>query len=54
MVGKNLEKGMANHSSISAWRIPWIEEPGRLYSPWGCKESDLTEQQLKKKKYLDC
>ena len=24
------EKGMANHSSILAWRIPWIEEPGRL------------------------
>ena len=25
-----LEKGMAMHSSILAWRIPWIEEPGRL------------------------
>jgi len=25
-----LEKGMANHSSILAWRIPWTEEPGRL------------------------
>ena len=25
-----LEKGMAAHSSILAWRIPWIEEPGRL------------------------
>ena len=25
-----LEKEMANHSSILAWRIPWIEEPGRL------------------------
>ena len=25
-----LEKGMANHSSIPAWRIPWTEEPGRL------------------------
>ena len=23
-----LEKGMATHSSILAWRIPWIEEPG--------------------------
>ena len=31
------------HSSILAWRIPWAEEPGRLYSPWGCKESDITE-----------
>ena len=25
-----LEKGMATHSSILAWRIPWIEEPGGL------------------------
>ena len=27
-----LEKGMATHSSILAWRIPWTEEPGRLQS----------------------
>ena len=27
-----LEEGMANHSSIPAWRIPWTEEPGRLQS----------------------
>ena len=27
-----LEKGMATHSSILAWRIPWPEEPGRLQS----------------------
>ena len=27
-----LEKGMATHSSILAWRIPWIKEPGRLQS----------------------
>ena len=25
-----LEKGMASHSSILAWKIPWIEEPGGL------------------------
>ena len=25
-----LEKEMATHSSVLAWRIPWIEEPGRL------------------------
>ena len=25
-----LEKGMATHSSILAWRTPWTEEPGRL------------------------
>ena len=27
-----LEKGMASHSSILAWRIPWTEEPGGLQS----------------------
>ena len=27
-----LEKGLATHSSILAWRIPWTEEPGRLQS----------------------
>ena len=27
-----LEKGMATHSDILAWRIPWREEPGRLQS----------------------
>ena len=26
------EKGMATHSTILAWRIPWTEEPGRLQS----------------------
>ena len=31
-VGKiPLEKGMATHSNILAWRIPWTEKPGRLY-----------------------
>ena len=38
-----LEKGMATHSSILAWRIPWTEDLGD-YSPWGCKELDTTEQ----------
>ena len=33
-----LEKGMATHSSILVWEIPWTEELG------GCKESDETEQ----------
>ena len=28
--GISLEEGMATHSSILAWRIPWTEEPGRL------------------------
>ena len=27
-----LEEGMATHSSILAWRVPWTEEPGRLQS----------------------
>jgi len=27
-----LEEGMATHSSILAWRIPWTEEPGGLQS----------------------
>ena len=27
-----LEKGMATHSSVLAWRIPWAEEPGGLQS----------------------
>ena len=34
------EKGMDTHSSILALKIPWTEDPGGLYSPWGCKESD--------------
>ena len=33
---------MATHSNILAGRIPWTEEPGS-YSPWGHKESDMTE-----------
>ena len=28
----NLEKAMAPHSSTPAWKIPWMEEPGRLQS----------------------
>ena len=36
-----LEKELATHSSILAWRIPWIEEPGRLQS-LGSQESDTT------------
>ena len=41
--GGSHEKGMATHSSILAWRIPWTEELGG-YRPWGHKESDTTEQ----------
>ena len=39
-----MEKEMANHSSIFAWKIPWAEEPGGLRSPCGRKESGMTEQ----------
>jgi len=34
-----LEKGMATHYSILAWRIPWMEEPGGLHTVHGITES---------------
>ena len=37
-----LEKVMATHSTILAWRIPWTEEPVG-HGPWGHKEWDTTE-----------
>ena len=37
-----LEKEIATHSNIPAWKTPQTEEPGRLQSI-GCKESDETE-----------
>ena len=37
-----LEKGMATHSSILAWRIPWTEDSGGL-QPTGVAESAVTE-----------
>ena len=40
----HVEKGMATHFSILTWRIPWIEEPDGLFSPWGHKELDTTER----------
>ena len=39
----SLEKGMATHSSILAWKLPWTEEPGELRSR-GRRESDMTER----------
>ena len=39
-----LEKEMAAHSSILAWRIPRAEEPGGLHSSWDLRESDTAEQ----------
>ena len=38
-----LEKEMATHSGILAWRIPWTEGSGRLQS-MGSQESDTTER----------
>ena len=38
-----LEKEMATHSSILAWRVLWTEEPGELQS-MGLKELDMTER----------
>ena len=35
-----LQEGMATHSSVLAWRIPWSLVG---YSPQGCKESDMTK-----------
>ena len=35
-----LKKGMATHSSILAWRIPWTEKPDMVQD---CKELDMTE-----------
>ena len=37
-----LERGMATHSCILSWRIPWTEDPGGQ-PPWGRKESGATE-----------
>ena len=37
-----LEKGVATHSSVLVWRIPWTEEPGGLQSV-RLQESDTTE-----------
>ena len=39
-----LEKEMATHSSILAWRIPWTQRSLVGYSLWARKESDMTER----------
>ena len=40
----SLEKEIATHSSILAWKIPQSEELGAGYRPWGRKESGMTER----------
>ena len=41
-IGKTLGVGNGNPLQILDWKITWTEEPGG-YSPWGCKESVMTE-----------
>ena len=57
-LGRSLEEGMAAHSRILAWRIPWTEEPGGLQSI-GRKEVDMTKATehsavLRWAEYLQC
>ena len=40
----SLEKGIATHSSILAWRIPWTKELDELHTVHGDAESDMPEQ----------
>ena len=49
-----LEKEMATHSNIFAWKTPWTEEPGGLH-PRGHKELDMTKHagRMKGKKLPD-
>ena len=41
-MGRSLEKGIATHSSILAWRIPWKKSQAD-YCPWSHKELDMTD-----------
>ena len=47
-----LEKEMATHSSMLAWKIPWTEEPGRLQSMEVRVRHDLVIQQLTPERYI--
>ena len=38
-----LEKGMATHSGILAWKIPWTEEPGGLQSMGSQSQTQLSD-----------
>ena len=42
----HLEKKIATHSRILAWRTPWTDETGGLYSPCGCRDLDMAEHVL--------
>ena len=57
LVGRSPEEGMARHSSVLAWRIPWIEEAGgppsagsqRVGHAWGAKHSPVSQSELLQK-----
>ena len=44
LVRKVPGEGNGSHSSILAWEIPGMGEPGGLHSPWHCQELDMTER----------
>ena len=47
-----LEKGMATHSRILAWKFSWTEKPGGLHS-WGCRESETRRATVENGWYKD-
>ena len=47
----SLEKGMATHSSILVWRIPWTEEPGGLQSMKSQSWTQLSDFNFTNKKF---
>ena len=59
---EDLEKGMATHSSILAWRIPWTEEPGglqfmgsqRVGQDWATNTHRHTKNKHKQEPCLEC
>jgi len=49
-----LEKEMATHSSILAWRIPWTEERGRLQSMWSQRATERLHFHFSQASRLNC
>ena len=47
-----LEKSMATHSSILAWRIPWTEDPGRLWSTGSQGDTTVATQHAQHTAYM--
>ena len=43
-LGRSSGEGIGNPLQYSCLENPWTEKPGAGYSPWGRKESDMTEQ----------